>query len=380
MGCSSLQRSQLCNLAKSGHGERRSMSRRGGQSGTVVRKGNWWHGRYYIDVAGSTKRARKSVAIGHRDEMTKPEARRKLAVMLNDLGVNDNSYLEKALTPVKLFCEHAAWWEANVLPMHKPSSQNSSHYILKKHLIPHFGQMPIDAISESIVQEWISGLKLQDKLEPKTIGNMWKVLKLVIGKPTREWTVRLPEIPETEQRYFTPKEVEQLIDAAGGQYKALFALQFATGMRFGEMAGLHVEDLDFSELIVYIRRSTFIHEEVTPKSKAGHREVDVGANTMAIVKSYIGDRTSGRVFQSRNGTPLVDGNVNRYVLKPLCKKIGIPAGTTHAFRHGRVSVLQQNSVPGDLIKRWVGHSSLKTTSKYSHFTREFRKGIASKLG
>src|ERR1700733_3838316 len=359
------------------------MSRRGGQSGTVVKKGNWWHGRYYIDVAGSTKRARKSVAIGHCDEMTKPDARRKLAVMLNDLGVNKNSYLEKALTPVKLFSEQAGWWEANVLPMHKPSSQNSSHDILKKHLIPYFGQMPMDTISEGTVQEWISGLKLQGKLEPKTIGNMWKVLKLVIGKPTREWTIRLPEIPEipeTEQRYFTPKEMQQLIDAAEGQYKALFALQFATGMRFGQMAGLHVEDLDFSELIVYIRRSTFIHQEVSPKSKAGHREVDVDAGTMAIVKSYLGDRTSGRVFKSRNGTPLVNGNVNRFVLKPLCGKIGIPVGTTHEFRHGRVSVLQQNGVPGDLIKRWVGHSSLKTTSKYSHFTREFRRETVSKLG
>ena len=380
MAYSSLQRSQLCKLAKSGHGERRSMSRRGGQSGTVVKKGNWWHGRYYIDIAGSTRRARKSVAIGHSDEMTKPEARRKLAVMLNDLGVNDNSYLEKALTPVKLFSEHAEWWETNVLPMHKPSSRNSSHYILKKHLKSYFGQMPMDSISESTVQEWISGLKLQGKWGPKTIGNLWKVLKLIIGKPTREWTIRLPEVPETEQRYFTPKEMEQLIEAAVGQYKALFALQFATGMRFGEMAGLHVEDLDFSELVVYIRRSTFIHEEVTTKSKAGYREVDVDAGTMAIVKSYLGDRTSGRVFESRNGTPLVNGNVNRYVLKPLCKKIGIPEGTTHAFRHGRVSVLQQGNVPGDLIKRWVGHSSLKTTSKYSHFTREFRKEIAAKLG
>ncbi len=146
-----------------------------------------------------------------------------------------------------------------------------------------------------------------------------------------------------------------------------------------EIAGLHVEDLDFSELLVYIRRSTFIHEEVTPKSKAGHPEVDVDADTMAIVKSYTGHRTSGRGFQNRNGTPLVNGNVNRYVLKPLCTRIGIPVGTTHAFRHGRVSVLRQNGVPGDLIKRSVGHSSLKTTSKYSHFTREFGKEMASSL-
>src|ERR1017187_3849834 len=74
------------------------------------------------------------------------------------------------------------------------------------------------------------------------------------------------------------KEMRKPIDVAEGQYKALFALQFATGMRFGEMAGLHVEDLDFKELVVYMRRSTFMHQEVTPKSKAGHREVDVDSD------------------------------------------------------------------------------------------------------
>jgi hypothetical protein len=44
-----------------------------------------------------------------------------------------------------------------------------------------------------------------------------------------------------------------------------------------------------------------------------------------------------------------------------------------AFRQGRVSLLQQNSVKGDLIKKWIGHTSLRTTSKYSHFTPPLRK-------
>jgi integrase len=112
-------------------------------------------------------------------------------------------------------------------------------------------------------------------------------------------------------------------------------------MRFGEMAGLHVEDLGFSELIVHIRRSTVIHREASPNSNAGHREVNVNASHILVI-----------VYRAeRSGTPLVNGNVNRYVLKSLCKEIGTPVSTTHAFRHGRVSVLQQNGVPGDLIKR-----------------------------
>lgn len=355
------------------------MTRRRGQAGAVVVKGDWYHGRFYVDVPGQDKRVRKSVPIGPRKEMTKSEARRKLQEMLTEIGVNSSSHLDRALNPVRTFAEEAHWWEENKLPMQKPSSQNSSHYILQKHLVPTFGALPMDMVGEKRVQEWISKLTKEGQLAPKTIHNMWKILRLVMGKLSRDWNVKLPEIPEVEQRFFTPEEVKRIIDAAEGQFKFLFALMYATGVRFGEAAGLHVEDLNFEESVIYIRRSTFKHQEVSTKTKAGHREVDVDPETMKMVKEYLGDRQSGRVFESRNGTPLVCANVNRYVLKPICKKLGIPVGTTHAFRHGRVSLLQENSVPGDLIKRWVGHTSLRTTSKYTHFTREFRKQVASKL-
>src|SRR5216683_2142614 len=43
---------------------RKSMSRRSGQSGTVVKKGCMWHVRYYVDLRGQEKRQRKSVPIG----------------------------------------------------------------------------------------------------------------------------------------------------------------------------------------------------------------------------------------------------------------------------------------------------------------------------
>jgi integrase len=355
------------------------MARRSGQAGTVVVKGNMWKGRYYEDVSGQADRVRKSLLIGPRSEMTKPEAKRKLRTLLEEMGINSASHLDRAIKPVQLFKQKAAWWEEHVLTTHKPSSQNSSHYIIKKHLVPYFGDLPLELINEEKVTEWISMLH-KGKLAPKSVHNIYKVLRLVVGRQSREWVIRLPGIPEKEQRYFTPEEAKQIIDAAPGQYKALFALQFATGMRFGEIAGLHVEDLDFKESVVFIRRSTYQHLEVTPKTQAGHRQVDVDPETMAIVKEHIGDRKDGRVFSSQKGTPLVVNNVNRHVLKPICRKLKIPIGTTHAWRHGRISILQQNNVPGDLIKKWVGHTNLKTTSRYSHFPSDYRKEIVAKLG
>ena len=48
------------------------MSRRYGQSGYVVKKGNSWHGRFYVDL--QDRRKRMSVPLGKIDKLTKPEA------------------------------------------------------------------------------------------------------------------------------------------------------------------------------------------------------------------------------------------------------------------------------------------------------------------
>ena len=64
----------------------------------------------------------------------------------------------------------------------------------------------------------------------------------------------------------------------------------------------------------------------------------------------------------------------------ILDKLGLKRGGLHAFRHGRVSILQENGVPGDLVKEWIGHSSLRTTSRYTHLSSEFREQVAADLG
>jgi integrase len=355
------------------------MARRSGQVGSVVVRGDMYRGRYWADVPGQNKRVRKSILIGLRKELTKPEAKRKLRGVLEAMGINTEAYLYKATNPGEAFQNKVTWWEQNILIMCKPSSANIP-YVIKKHLIPPFGNLPVDMLTEQKIQEWVSGLHQKGKLAPKSIHNVWKILRLILGKKhTSGWTIKLPGIPKKEQRYFTPEEVKKIVDKAENQYKPLFALQFAAGMRFGELAGLHVEDLDFEHSIIHIKRSTYRLREVSPKTDAGYRDVCVHPKTMTMLRQHLNGRQNGRVFQTRNGTPLVHNNVNRHVLKPLCKELRIPVGTTHAFRHGRISVLQQNRVPGDLIKEWVGHTSLQTTSKYTHFTDAYKQQVASEL-
>jgi len=121
-------------------------------------------------------------------------------------------------------------------------------------------------------------------------------------EPTRKWYPILPPLPHNEQRWFTQEETGQIVNAANGQYKVLFHVAAATGLRAGEVLGLHVEDLDLNRRVIRIRRSEWRGQEVSPKTQRGYRDVWIDSAAQ-VFQDYLGHRTSGRVFQTRCGTP-----------------------------------------------------------------------------
>ena len=344
-----------------------------------------WHGRYYVDVSGTDQRRKKSVPIGSVLTMKKTEARRKLRAILEKMGLNDDSHLERMDTAAKTFAAEAAWWKENRLPMFKPSCQETMGSHLEKYLMPRFGSLPIAAIDGRRVQEFITDLSrmeymwpngVKKRLSPKTIRNIVGVLKLIVGERVwRDWELRLPEIPVKEQRCFSPDEMRRIVNTTTGQWKVLFATLAGTGMRCGEAFGLHVDDLDLRDCRISIRRSVWNGQEGSVKTKCGYRTVTIDPALGEMLTAHLNGRTSGRVFQTNRGTPYCKGNVRRK-LNEVLKKLKLPKAGLHAFRHGRVSVLQANGVPGDLVKEWVGHSNLHTTSLYTHFQDDFRQRIA----
>src|SRR5579872_2484407 len=81
-------------------------------------------------------------------------------------------------------------------------------------------------------------------------------------------------------------------------------------------------------------------------------------------------------------SPISGANILKRVLHPILKKLGIPKAGLHAFRHSRVTMLRKRGTPADLQKLWIGHSSLRTTDRYSRTDQEleYRRLAASKAG
>jgi hypothetical protein len=69
--------------------------------------------------------------------------------------------------------------------------------------------------------------------------------------------------------------------------------------------------------LVRVQRSVWRGIEVSTKTKKGYRNVFVDSSTVRMLKEYLGGRTTGRVFQTKNGTPLENHNIVRLVLNGL---------------------------------------------------------------
>jgi len=59
----------------------------------------------------------------------------------------------------------------------------------------------------------------------------------------------------------------------------------------------------------------------SPKTKNAYRQVDLCPALANLLKSFIGDRTSGLVFRNLGGVPLSQTNLVRRSLHPILEEI-----------------------------------------------------------
>ncbi len=229
--------------------------------------------------------------------------------MLEKQGLNEDKHLKRIINS-RTFRQDAEWWRENKLSLYKPSVQETMGSHLEKYLIPRLGDVPLEQLTERRVQELVAelsraeyivpnGRRTRKRLSPKSVRNIVGVLRLILGKQSRDWSLVLPEIPRHEQRYFTEDEMRRIVAGSKVQWRVLFATLGSTGLRAGEAFGLHVEDLDLVAGTITVRRSVWNGEEVSPKTKSGYRVVNIDPALVELLREHLNSRRAGRVFETR---------------------------------------------------------------------------------
>jgi integrase len=133
--------------------------------------------------------------------------------------------------------------------------------------------------------------------------------------------------------------------------------------------------------VLQIRQNLYNRKIVLPKIDAGIRDIDLAPELAEMLRVYIGNRTSGFIFRTRKGGPLLQRNVLR-VLHSTLARMKKPKLGFHAFRRFRVTHLRKNRVVDDLIKIWIGHAPQTVTNGYAKLKEDiqFRTNEVERVG
>jgi integrase len=256
-----------------------------------------------------------------------------------------------------------------------PTTRERYEGIISKHIRPRWGQVRLSDVTHAQVQRWVTGLGLA----PASVRKTYRVLSMALAYAVKDGRlavnpaagVSLPRVRESERRFLTHRQVHELAEACGDEYKLMVFFLAYTGLRWGEMAALRVHRVDF------LRRRVLVAESVTPVKGVmtfgptkGHerREVPLPRFLIEELARHVSGRAADDlVFTGERGAIMRSGTFRRAALIEAAKAIGIPGFHPHELRHTAASLAIASGADVKVVQQMLGHkSATMTLDQYGH--------------
>lgn len=153
--------------------------------------------------------------------------------------------------------------------------------------------------------------------------------------------------------------------------KALFLVMYTSGCRVSEVASLKLADLspDYRSAVVMGKGKK--ERRVFLSSQAAIALRDYLAERASVARKHSeNDRVSRALFLSARGRPLSVRGI-QYILASYTQgDPSLRAITPHSLRHSFATTLLAGGADIRVVQEMLGHSSVSTTQRYTHVSRE----------
>ncbi len=254
--------------------------------------------------------------------------------------------------------------------------------ILDASIIPAFGPLLLGEIEFAHIQDYTQAKLARPGtrgLSPKSVCNHLSVIRqiLVLGKK-RGLLEEIPEIewPQSEESKFDFLSFEEakalILSADPGQWQSMMTVALNTGMRMGELRGLHWKHVNFDDRSLRVTKSYVRGRMKSPKSRTSRRVIglnDVAFDALKAHRHLCGPL----VFPQDDGSPITKGRM-RWPLWRACDRAGIGRRIGwHVLRHSFASHLVMKGVHLIAVQELLGHSTIKMTERYAHLSPEVKR-------
>ncbi|GLV21998.1 hypothetical protein TomMM35A_18510 [Sphingobium sp. TomMM35A] len=271
---------------------------------------------------------------------------------------------------------------------------------IRVHIVPRVGHYRVTELTPHHIAEMYRDMTRKGKLSPQTARSRIAVMKrafdfgmrrrLVRENPVIEALQELRGIQPAKIRTFSIEDVKALLEAAEtkkwrGQERAHLFLRCSVhlaafcGLRFGEIGGLTVENVDLEQCMIRVRHNLTRYDELKgPKTKAGNRDVPMPSHVAALIaqwmKRYYIPNNRSLIFRSRNGAIINTNSFHYAYWGPLLVSAGLDTKGErlhfHALRHFAGSWMVENGWSLPEVAGALGHAKFDTTLQvYVHSIR-----------
>lgn len=285
------------------------------------------------------------------------------------------------------------WFESIQVKL-KPTTREHYKNAIDKRLKPSIGHYKLQKLDKTTYQrEFIN--PLAEKFKPRTIKSWHLVFAAAINAAVEEEYLtrnrfRKISIPDKEDdvvkdNFLSEHDLNLLIEHARENenitfYTALLTLAY-TGMRKGELMGLHWKNIDFEKRTITVEQTRDNLGLRKPKTKNSYRTIPIDPFVAEQLKRYQSwckqlllrygkkIKADSIVFISESAEPIHNVYIN-IRLKKIIKKTGVKEITVHGLRHTHATILLNRNMNIKAIAERLGNTPEMIYDVYGHLTKE----------
>jgi integrase len=287
----------------------------------------------------------------------------------------------------------------------RPGTFRRYRELVQLHTLPTLGKLPLSKLTPQHLSQ-LYGERLDAGLSARTVEFLHRTLHcafkeavlwgLIVRNPAD--AVKPPKPQRPPIRPLNHEQAHALLRAADGDpLEALYVAALMTGMRQGELLGLHWADLDWDAGRLQVRHTLQWHkggEWTLDEPKTGHsrRSIRLPVSALQALKAHRARQAeqrlpmgaawedNGLVFCNGLGRPLEPTNLLHRSYKRLLERAGLAHVRFHDLRHTYATLALRDGVPVKVVSETLGHASITLTlDTYSHVLPDMQDDAAARM-
>jgi len=263
----------------------------------------------------------------------------------------------------------------------KPSTEHDYRALLRHHIVPALGALPIADLSQKHIARFHIGMKHIPRQANYALAVLSKLMNWAEDQGLRPSysnpCLRIKRFPETRrQRFLSSEELERLgrvlaeheqDNAQSPFIVAAIRLLMFTGARLGEILPLQWQYVDLERGLLLL-----------PDSKTGQKAIFLNEPAVDLLKSL--PRYPGNphvIVGAKQDGHLVN------LQKPwgrIRRAASLEDVRLHDLRHSFASIAASSGGSLPLIGQLLGHTQMATTQRYAHLAAAPVKELNEKVG